>query len=125
MSIRVLLVDDEKEFANYAAKRLNARGMQVQIAYGGNSALEFIAGHRVDVVVLDLLMPGMDGFEVLREIKKARPEAQVIILSGHVDRDTVKEGEALGIVDYITKPCEFATLLEAINNAARQKLDAD
>jgi DNA-binding NarL/FixJ family response regulator len=49
----------------------------------------------------------------------------VIILSGHVDRDTVKEGEVLGIVAYITKPCEFATLLEAINNAARQKLDAD
>jgi DNA-binding NtrC family response regulator len=117
MSIRVLLVDDEQEFVNYTAKRLNARGMQIQIAYSGNSALDFIAGHPVDVVVLDLLMPGMDGFEVIGEIKKARPEAQVIILSGHVDQDTVKKVEALGIVDYIPKPCEFATLLEAIKNA--------
>ena len=121
MSIRVLLVDDEKDFANYTAKRLNTRGMQVQITYSGNSALEFIAEHPVDVVVLDLLMPGMDGFEVLREIKKARPEAQVVILSGHVDPDTLKEGETLGVVDYIPKPCEFATLLEAIKNADRQK----
>ncbi len=121
MSIRVLLVDDEKDFANYTAKRLNTRGMQVQITYSGNSALEFIAGHPVDVVVLDLLMPGMDGFEVLREIKKARPEAQVIVLSGHADRDTVNKVEAIGVVDYIPKPCEFTTLLEAIKNADRQR----
>ena len=72
MSIRVLLVDDEKEFADYAAKRLSARGMQVQIAYDGNSALKLVAAHPVDVVVLDLLMPGMDGFQVFREIKKLR-----------------------------------------------------
>jgi DNA-binding NtrC family response regulator len=125
MNIRVLLVDDEQEFVNYTAKRLNTRGMQVQIAYSGHSALEFIAKHPVDVVVLDLLMPGMDGFEVIRETKKARPEAQVIILSGHVDRDTVKKVEALGVVDYIPKPCEFPTLLEAIKNAGRHRPGRD
>jgi DNA-binding response OmpR family regulator len=125
MSIRVLIVDDEQEFANYTAKRLNARGMQVQIAYSGHSALEFVAEHPVDVVVLDLLMPGTDGFEVLREIKKARPEAQVIILSGHVDRNTVKKVEALGVVDYIPKPCEFTTLLEAIKDADRHRPRGD
>jgi DNA-binding NtrC family response regulator len=125
MSIRVLLVDDEQEFVNYTAKRLNTRGMQVQIAYSGNSALEFIAEHPVDVVVLDLLMPGMDGFEVIREIKKAHPDAQVIILSGHADRDTVKKVEALGVVDYIPKPCEFATLLEAIKNADKHRPRGD
>lgn len=121
MSIRVLLVDDEQEFVNYTAKRLNTRGMQVQIAYSGISALEFIAEHPVDVVVLDLLMPGMDGFEVIREIKKARPEAQVIILSGHVDRNTVKKVEALGVMDYIPKPCEFLTLFDAIKNTDRHR----
>jgi len=120
MSVRVLLVDDEKEFANYAGKRLSARGMQVQIAYTGSSALEFIAGHRVDVVVLDLLMAGMSGLEVVREIKRVRPHAQVIMLSGHVDRGAIEEGEALGAVDYIRKPCEFSALLEAIKQAAEQ-----
>ena len=124
MSIRVLLVDDEKEFANYTAKRLSARGMQVQIAYSGGSALEFVAGHPVDVVVLDLLMAGLNGFEVLREIKRLRPDVQVIMLSGHVDREAVEEGEALGAVDYIRKPCEFSTLLEAIKNANARRGDS-
>ncbi len=122
MSIRVLLVDDEKEFADYAAKRLSARGMQVQIAYDGKSALKLVAAHPVDVVVLDLLMPGMDGFDVFREIKRLRPEAQLIMLSGHVDREAIEQGEALGAVDYIRKPCEFSTLFETIQNAAGQGL---
>ncbi len=120
MSIRVLLVDDEKEFADYAAKRLSARGMQVQIAYEGDSALKLIAAHPVDVVVLDLLMPGMDGFEVFGEIKRLQPSAQLIMLSGHVDGEAIEQGEALGAVDYIRKPCEFNTLVETIQNAAAQ-----
>jgi DNA-binding response OmpR family regulator len=123
MSIRVLLVDDEKEFANYTAKRLSARGMSVQIAYSGRSALEFIAGHPVDVVVLDVLMPGIDGFAVLREIKKACPEVQVIMLSGHVDREAVEKGEALGAAGYIRKPCEFSTLLDTVRDADAQRPD--
>lgn len=116
-------MDDEKEFANYTAKRLSARGIPAQIAYSGRSALEFIAAHPVDVVVLDLLMPGIDGFAALREIKKACPPVQVIMLSGHIDREAVEKGEALGAVDYIRKPCEFSTLLEAIRNADAQRPD--
>jgi len=123
MSIRVLLVDDEKDFANYTAKRLSARGMQVQTAYSGRSAMRWVAAQPVDVVVLDLFMPGMDGFEVFREIKRVRPDTQVIMLSGHVDREAVEEGEALGAVDYIRKPCEFSTLLEAIKKANEQRPD--
>ena len=123
MSIRVLLVDDEKEFANYTAKRLSARGMHVQIAYNGSSALGLIAEHPIDVVVLDLLMPGMDGFEVFQNIKTVRPGAQVIMLSGHVDREAVEQGEALGVVEYIRKPCEFSTLLAAIKKADEQRPD--
>lgn len=123
MSIRVLLVDDEKDFANYTAKRLSARGMQVQTAYSGRSAMRWVAAQPVDVVVLDLFMPGMDGFEVFREIKRVRPDVQVIMLSGHVDREAVEEGEALGAVDYIRKPCEFSTLLEAIKKANEQRPD--
>jgi DNA-binding response OmpR family regulator len=105
------------------AKRLSVRGMQVQIAYSGSSALKLVAGHPVDVVLLDLLMPGIDGFEVFREIKRMRPEAQVIMLSGNADREAVAEGEALGAVDYIRKPCEFSTLLDAIKNADERRAD--
>ena len=125
MSIRVLLVDDEKEFANYMAKRLSARGMQVQVAYSGSSALKLLAAEPVDVVLLDLLMPGMDGFEVFDEISRVRPDAQVIMLSGHVDREALAKGEALGAVDYLRKPCEFSALLEAIKNADAQRPDRD
>jgi two-component system OmpR family response regulator len=121
MSIQVLLVDDEKEFAAYTAKRLSARGMQVRITHSGSSALELIAGHSFDVIVLDLLMPGMNGLEVLREMKKARSEAQVIMLSGHMNREAVTAGESLGAVEYILKPCEFSTLLKAIENADKRK----
>jgi DNA-binding response OmpR family regulator len=99
--------------------------MQVQIAYSGSSALELAAGHSVDVVLLDLFLPGMDGFEVFREIKRVRPEAQVIILSGNVDQEAVAEGKALGAVGYILKPCEFTTLLEAIKYADERKADGD
>ena len=123
MSIRVLLVDDEKEFADYTAKRLRARGMEVEVAYSGRSALESISGHPVDVVVLDLLMPGLDGFAVLREIKKACPTAQVIMLSGQVDQEGAAMGAALGAVDYILKPCEFSILLAAIRNADGERPD--
>ncbi len=123
MSIRVLLVDDEKEFATYTAKRLSARGMHVQIAYNGSSALGLIAEHPIDVVVLDLLMPGMDGFEVFQNIKTVRPGTQVIMLSGHIDQEAVDQGEALGVVDYIRKPCDFTTLLETIKKADEQRRD--
>jgi DNA-binding response OmpR family regulator len=116
MSTRVLLVDDEREFADYTAKRLSARGMQVQVRYDGVSALEYVSQRPIDVVVLDLLMPGMDGFEVFRNIKKVRPQVRVIMLSGHMDDSAVLEGTEMGVADYILKPCEFSVLLEAIRN---------
>lgn len=121
MSIQVLLVDDELELAAYTAKRLSARGMQVRIAHSGRSALNLMAQHSFDVIVLDLLMPGMSGLEVLREMKKAGNKAQVIMLSGHMNGEAVTEGEALGAVEYILKPCEFSTLVKAIENADKRR----
>jgi len=121
MSIQVLLVDDEMELAAYTAKRLSARGMQVRITSSGISALKLMAGHSFDVIVLDLLMPGMNGLEVLREMKKARSKAQVIMLSGHINPEAATEGEALGAVEYILKPCEFSILLKAIENADKRR----
>jgi len=121
MSIQVLLVDDEMELAAYTAKRLSTRGMQVQIAHSGRSALTRMAEHSFDVVVLDLLMPGMSGLEVLREMKKAHRNAQVILLSGHMSEETLTQGQALGAVEYVLKPCEFSTLVNAIENADKRR----
>ena len=80
--IRVLLVDDERRFVETLAERLSMRGLVPRVAHDGPQALEAVT-RPVDVIVLDLRMPGMDGFEVLRKVKASNPQVQVIILTGH------------------------------------------
>jgi len=125
MEIRVLLVDDAKDFVEYMRKRLVARGMEILTAYDGMSAIEIIKENPLDVVVLDVLMPKMDGIETLREIKKIKPELQVIMLTGHGTVESAAEGMKLGAVDYLLKPCDFGTLLKSIQDAydLKQKKD--
>ena len=80
--IKILLVDDEKQFVDTLAERLSMRGFEARVAYDGPQALKAVE-QPTDVIVLDLRMPGMDGFEVLRNVKKSNPQVQVIILTGH------------------------------------------
>ncbi|WP_337429533.1 response regulator, partial [Desulfovibrio sp.] len=80
--IKILLVDDEKQFVDTLAERLAMRGFSARVAYDGPQALKAVE-EPTDVIVLDLRMPGMDGFEVLRSVKKSNPQVQVIILTGH------------------------------------------
>ena len=80
--IKILLVDDEKQFVDTLSERLEMRGFTARVAYDGPQALEMVK-MPTDVIVLDLRMPGMDGFEVLRAVKKSNPDVQVIILTGH------------------------------------------
>ena len=80
--IKILLVDDEKQFVDTLAERLAMRGFEARVAYNGPEALKAVE-LPTDVIVLDLRMPGMDGFEVLRNVKKSNPQVQVIILTGH------------------------------------------
>ena len=80
--IKILLVDDEKQFVDTLAERLSMRGFEARVAYDGPQALKAVE-QPTDVIVLDLRRPGMDGFEVLRNVKKSNPQVQVIILTGH------------------------------------------
>ena len=80
--IKILLVDDEKQFVDTLSERLGMRGFEARVAYDGPEALKAVE-QPTDVIVLDLRMPGMDGFEVLRNVKKSNPQVQVIILTGH------------------------------------------
>ena len=121
MQIKVLLVDDAKDFVAYMRKRLSARGMDVSTAYSGQEALDIISKEPLDVVVLDVLMPGMDGIETLQEIRKIKPELQVIMLTGHGTVESAAEGMKLGAVDYLLKPCDLDTLLNSINDAYNKK----
>ncbi len=113
----VLLVDDERDFADLLAERLQARGFQVRTAYDGEEALRLAAGHELDVAVLDVNMPGMDGLEVLRELKRIKPQAEALMLTGQRDLATAIQGMKLGATDYLVKPVPIERLVEAILRA--------
>ena len=111
----VLLVDDEVPFVETMTKRLSRRQLMVLPAYSGREALEKLKKNAVDVVILDVKMPGMDGIETLREIKKAHPLVEVIMLTGHATVETAVEGMRLGAFDYLMKPCEIDELLAKVD----------
>jgi DNA-binding response OmpR family regulator len=119
-SIRVLMVDDEEQFRSTTKKILARRGFQMILAGSGAEALEKMA-ERPDVVVLDIKMPGMDGHETLREIKKRAPDIPVIMLTGHGDPASAKEALEHGATDYLAKPCDIDLLSSKIHNARRKQ----
>jgi PAS domain S-box-containing protein len=115
--IRVLLVDDEENFRRAIARRLSKRGMLVEQAGTGEECLSILEKGPVDVVVLDVKMPGMNGFEVLPQIKKEYPGTGVILLTGHASVQDGVEGIKSGAFDYLTKPLEFEHLVCKIEQA--------
>jgi DNA-binding NtrC family response regulator len=123
MKGRVLLVDDAKDFIDYTRKRLTARDMDVLSAYNGREALDILKTESVDVVVLDVLMPDMEGIETLREIKKIKPDQEVIILTGHGTIETAKEGMELGASEFLLKPCNLDKLLESIQRSYSKSVE--
>ena len=125
MKIRVLLVDDEEEFVETLAQRLEVRDLDVATALSGAEALEQLEGREIDVVVLDLQMPGVDGIQVLRTIKERKPLIEVIMLTGHATVETAIEGMKLGAFDFLIKPTETEELLEKIGRAFGRKSEQD
>lgn len=119
--IRVLLVDDEVNFTASMEKVLRRRGFVVKIASDGFAALPLIAKEHFDVVVLDIKMPGMDGTQVLSEIKRFSPDIPVILLTGHYslsEKDDTLEG---GAYAYLLKPYPILKLVDVIVAAAFDK----
>lgn len=122
MKTVVLLVDDEIPFVETMTKRLAKRDLTVISANGGPEALTILnQDDRVDVVILDVKMPGMDGIETLREIKKAHPLIEVIMLTGHATIETGIDGMKLGAFDYLMKPCDIDMLLQKVQEAKAKK----
>jgi len=119
--IKVLIVDDEVALANTLAQRLQMRDLKVETAYDGAEALSKLKVDKPDVIVLDLRMPGMHGMEVLREIKKACPEIQVIVLTGHGSDKDEEEVKKLGGFDFLNKPADIETLAHKIKVAFKEK----
>ena len=122
--IKILLVDDEEEFVKTLSERIQMRDLGTDIALDGEKALQIVDDEVPDVMVLDLKMPGMDGMEVLRRVKKAYPQVQVIILTGHGSEKHEKEARRLGAFEYFQKPIEINQLIKKIKSAYKKKVDS-
>ena len=110
-TIHLLLIDDEDDFRRTVSKRLMKRGIDTKQAATGKECLEILTKDPVDVVVLDVKMPGMDGIETLHHIKKNHPKTEVIMLTGHATTQDGVDGIKTGAFDYLSKPIELEHLL--------------
>jgi len=122
MSEKVLLVDDEVEFLNTLSERMRNRGMEVATSSSGVEALEKVEKEPYDVIILDLMMPGIDGLEALKILKAKRPELQVILLTGHATVENGIEAMKLGAMDFLEKPADLNQLTEKIKKAQAKKM---
>jgi two-component system OmpR family response regulator len=119
---KILIVDDELDFLETIIKRLKARNIDVTGVESGYQALEVLESRNPDVIILDVKMPGMDGIETLREIKKKHPLMEVIMLTGHASVESGIQGMQLGAFDYVMKPVALDELLEKVRQAYERKL---
>ena len=121
MSAKVLLVDDEKDFLDIMAERMGAWGMEVSTTTSAEDALKMVQKESYDAVIMDLMMPEMDGFKALKLFKKKRPEVQIIFLTGNVPEEKCLEAIKLGAMDVIEKPADLGLLIQKIEEAKARK----
>lgn len=117
LSYKVLLVDDERDFAQTLSERLHMRDVGAHVVYNGQEALEFADSEDFEVMVLDLKMPGIDGFETLRQVKQNHPDIEVIILTGHGNEDDKKRCLEMGAFAYLQKPADIDILTQTMKDA--------
>lgn len=118
---RILIVDDEDEFTRILSERLAARGLTVDVADSGAAALEKVRARSFDVVVLDMVMPVMDGMETLKKLREENPELQVILLTGHATVEKGVKAIQMGAADFLEKPADIDRLMEKIRDAKVKK----
>lgn len=115
--LQLLIVDDEPEFRETLAQRLRFRGFGVRAAAGCHQALAAMAQQPAQVVILDVMLPDLDGLDCLARIKKRWPATGVIMLSGHASITAGMQGIAAGASEYCLKPVELGELVEKIHIA--------
>jgi DNA-binding NtrC family response regulator len=118
---KVLLVDDEKEFVEVLADRLEARGLRVVKTHSGGQALEAAGDTVFDAIVLDMAMPGMDGIETLEGLLAINPDLQVILLTGRATLEQAAAAIRTGALDLLEKPADIDTLVAKIELAATKR----
>ncbi len=120
-SFKVLFVDDEAEFLETLLKRMKKRELDVSGVKSGEEALAWLEKNPVDVVALDVRMPGMDGIQTLREIKGRHPLVEVVLLTGHASVEVALQGMEIGAFDYLMKPVDIDELLYKLQDAYKSK----
>lgn len=113
--MNILLVDDEEDFVQTLAERLELRGFDIRVANSGTGAMGQIEENLPDLVVLDVMMPGLGGLEVLKQLKTQHPKMPVILLTGRGSTADGIEGMRLGAFDYLMKPIDIDELIKKIN----------
>jgi DNA-binding NtrC family response regulator len=122
MTEKVLLVDDEEDFLETLADRMRTRGMTVDTSSSAIDAIKRIDTESYDAIILDLMMPGMDGLEALKIVKERRPELQIILLTGFGTLEKGIEAMKLGATDFVEKPADLESLTQKIKNAHAKKM---
>jgi DNA-binding response OmpR family regulator len=118
--MRILVIEDEPRILGFLARGLEAEGFAVDAARDGTEGLTRARGDNYDLVLLDLLLPGLDGLSVLHQLSRARPELPVVIVSARSDLPTKLRGFGLGAADYISKPFSFDELMARIRVQLRK-----
>jgi CheY-like chemotaxis protein len=121
----ILLIDDEIALLDVNRRGLTTLGYRVLTAPGGEEGLAVLRQQPVDLVVLDMLMPRMDGVETLRRIRAEFPDQNVVILSAYAERERVEAVNALGIRGYLKKPISLKTLAATLRKALAGETDLD
>ncbi|WP_320175669.1 response regulator [Maridesulfovibrio sp.] len=119
-SVHVLLVDDENDFLIAYKRRLIRRNVEVSVASSGLAALRMVEDTDYDAIVLDILMPEMNGIETLKRLRAVKPEIPVIILTGHANMEALAQVTGGGAFDYLLKPVSTEELYFKIMDAVRE-----
>ena len=122
MPAKVLIVDDEKDFLDIMAERMGARGVEVSTTTSAENALKMVLKESYDAVIMDLMMPEMDGFKALKLFKETRPDVPIILLTANVLEEKRIEAIKRGAMDVIEKPADLNRLAQKIEEAKARKL---
>ena len=125
MTAKVLIVDDEKDFLDIMAERMGAWGMEVSTATSAEKALKMVLKESYDAVIMDLMMPEMDGFKALKLFKETRPDVSIILLTANLTEEKCIEAIKLGAMDVIEKPADLNLLTQKIEEAKALKIRRD
>lgn len=121
MPVKVLIVDDEVDFLDIMAERMRARGIDVSTATSAEDAINLVGQEHYDVVIMDFMMPAMNGFKALKLLKAKKADTPIILMTGNVPGELILQAKQNGALDVVEKPADLQTLIEKIKQVTIKK----